>query len=125
MEEQQVDSIPNVADAQAALAGDKGEAIAELEQEIRQVLDQRSLHAGLGVTVVEVQELQDEGVPDGFLRGHGVAGIGLFSRLQNPGLVPGDAWSDFLPGSKDLEADWVKLKCGNYNTVTKKCGGGT
>ncbi|GLK68074.1 urea ABC transporter substrate-binding protein [Hansschlegelia plantiphila] len=38
-------------------------------------------------------------------------------------LVPGDAWSDFLPGSKDLEADWVTLKCGNYNTKTKKCGG--
>jgi len=37
-------------------------------------------------------------------------------------LVPGDAWTDFLPGSKDLEADWVTLKCGNYNTVTKKCG---
>ena len=37
-------------------------------------------------------------------------------------LVPGDAWTDFLPGSKDLEADWVSLKCGNYNTVTKKCG---
>ena len=42
---------------------------------------------------------------------------------KTPGLVPGDAWSDFLPGSKDLEADWVKLKCGNYNKVTKKCGG--
>jgi urea transport system substrate-binding protein len=38
-------------------------------------------------------------------------------------LVPGDAWTDFLPGSKDLEADWVSLKCGNYNTVSKKCGG--
>jgi urea transport system substrate-binding protein len=38
-------------------------------------------------------------------------------------LVPGDAWSDYLPGSKDLEADWVTLKCGNYNKVTKKCGG--
>ena len=38
-------------------------------------------------------------------------------------LVPGDAWSDYLPGSKDLESDWVKLKCGNYNKVTKKCGG--
>ena len=38
-------------------------------------------------------------------------------------LVPGDAWSDYLPGSKDLDADWVKLKCGNYNRVTKKCGG--
>ena len=42
---------------------------------------------------------------------------------KTPGLVPGDAWSDYLPGSKDLEADWVKLKCGNYNKVTKKCGG--
>jgi len=37
--------------------------------------------------------------------------------------VPGDAWSDFLPVSKDTEADWVKLKCGNYNTKTNKCGG--
>jgi urea transport system substrate-binding protein len=42
---------------------------------------------------------------------------------KTPGLVPGDAWSKHLPGSKDLIADWVKLKCGNYNTVTKKCGG--
>ncbi len=38
-------------------------------------------------------------------------------------LVPGDAWSDFLPGSKDIEADWVALKCGNYNSKTKKCSG--
>jgi urea transport system substrate-binding protein len=42
---------------------------------------------------------------------------------KTPNLVPGDAWSKYLPGSKDLEADWVTLKCGNYNTVTKKCGG--
>ena len=42
---------------------------------------------------------------------------------KTKGLVPGDAWSPYLPGSKDLIADWVKLKCGNYNTVTKKCGG--
>jgi len=42
---------------------------------------------------------------------------------KTSGLVPGDAWSDFLPESKPLEADWVTLKCGNYNTVTKKCGG--
>ncbi|WP_126977721.1 urea ABC transporter substrate-binding protein [Frigidibacter oleivorans] len=38
-------------------------------------------------------------------------------------LVPGDAWSDFLPESKPLEADWVELDCGNYNTETKTCGG--
>jgi urea transport system substrate-binding protein len=42
---------------------------------------------------------------------------------QTDGLVPGDAWSDYLEGSKDIEADWVTLKCGNYNTKTKKCSG--
>ncbi len=42
---------------------------------------------------------------------------------ETEGTVPGDAWSDFLPGSKDVVADWVKLKCGNYNTKTKKCSG--
>jgi urea transport system substrate-binding protein len=41
---------------------------------------------------------------------------------QTDGLVPGDAWSKHLEGSKDLIADWKTLKCGNYNTVTKKCG---
>jgi len=36
--------------------------------------------------------------------------------------VPGDAWSDYLPGSKDLISDWTApVKCGNYNTKTKKC----
>jgi urea transport system substrate-binding protein len=37
--------------------------------------------------------------------------------------VPGDAWSDYLLGSKEIEADWVTLKCGNYNTKTKACSG--
>ena len=42
---------------------------------------------------------------------------------KSTGEVAGDAWSDYLPGSKDIEADWVTLKCGNYNKVTKKCSG--
>jgi urea transport system substrate-binding protein len=42
---------------------------------------------------------------------------------KTPGLVPGEAWSPYLEGSKDLIADWKTLKCGNYNKVTKKCGG--
>ncbi len=42
---------------------------------------------------------------------------------KSAGTVPGDAWSDYLPGSKDIEADWVTLNCGNYNKVTKKCSG--
>ena len=37
-------------------------------------------------------------------------------------LVPGDAWTKHLDGSKDLEADWVGKKCGNFNTKTNKCG---
>ena len=42
---------------------------------------------------------------------------------KTPGLVPGDAWSKELPGSKDLIGDWVTLKCGNYNMKTKTCSG--
>ncbi|WP_372599464.1 urea ABC transporter substrate-binding protein [Amphritea sp.] len=43
---------------------------------------------------------------------------------ETEGVVPGDAWSDFLPGSKDLIADWTApTSCGNYNTVTKTCSG--
>ncbi len=41
---------------------------------------------------------------------------------QTKDLVPGDAWTDFLDGSKDLEADWVGKKCGNFNMKTGKCG---
>ncbi len=51
---------------------------------------------------------------------------GQFSVVwETEGLVPGDAWSDYLEGSKDIEADWVTLKCGNYNTKTKTCSGQT
>ena len=48
---------------------------------------------------------------------------GQFDVVSETEEVPGDAWSDFLPGSKDIEADWVALKCGNYNSKTKKCSG--
>ncbi len=43
---------------------------------------------------------------------------------QTSGLVVGDAWSDFLPGSKDIISDWRRpLSCGNYNVKTGKCSG--
>jgi urea transport system substrate-binding protein len=41
---------------------------------------------------------------------------------KTSGLVPGDAWSKELDGSKDLIGDWVEKKCGNWNTKTGKCG---
>ena len=45
---------------------------------------------------------------------------------QTKKLVDGDAWSDFLPESKPIVADWTPpINCGNYNTKTKKCSGQT
>ena len=35
--------------------------------------------------------------------------------------IPGEAWSHYLPSDKGITADWVKLKCGNYNEATKVC----
>lgn len=43
---------------------------------------------------------------------------------ETSGLVVGDAWSDYLPGSRDIIADWRKpLSCGNYNVKSGKCSG--
>ena len=43
---------------------------------------------------------------------------------ETDGLVWGDAWTDFLPGSKDIVANWgPELGCGNFNKVTGKCSG--
>ncbi|PZQ47822.1 MAG: urea ABC transporter substrate-binding protein [Rhodovulum sulfidophilum] len=43
---------------------------------------------------------------------------------ETPGLVLGDEWSDHLPESKDLIANWrAPMSCGNFNVATGKCGG--
>lgn len=42
---------------------------------------------------------------------------------KTDGEVKGDAWTDFLPESKNLVSDWKGLGCGNYNTSTKVCAG--
>ena len=53
---------------------------------------------------------------------------GQFEVVSKTPEVPGDAWSDFLPDSKNIVADWTGKEtggkpCGNYNTETKKCSG--
>lgn len=43
---------------------------------------------------------------------------------STPDTVIGDAWSDFLPSSKDLISDWTApVSCGNFNIKTAKCSG--
>ena len=46
---------------------------------------------------------------------------GQFDIISQTEPVPGDAWTDFLPESAVLEADWKDLKCGMYNKDTKTC----
>lgn len=49
---------------------------------------------------------------------------GQFEVVKEIPAVEGDAWSDYLPESKPLIADWTDpIRCGNYNTETKTCGG--
>jgi urea transport system substrate-binding protein len=54
-----------------------------------------------------------------------IQGDGQFEVVwQTDEEVAGDAWSDFLEGSKDIIADWTPpISCGNYNTKTKSCSG--
>src|SRR5579871_6129177 len=53
-----------------------------------------------------------------------IKGDGQFNVVyKTKDLVPGDAWSKELEGSKDLIGDWVGKKCGNFNTKTNKCLG--
>ena len=50
---------------------------------------------------------------------------GQFETVWETDLVPGDAWSDFLPeqsGSKPTGP--IPSGCGNYNSETKVCGAG-
>ncbi len=43
---------------------------------------------------------------------------------ETDGLVEGDAWSDYLPESRKIIADWTApIECGNYNTKTRVCTG--
>ncbi|MBS3963234.1 MAG: urea ABC transporter substrate-binding protein [Methylomonas sp.] len=43
---------------------------------------------------------------------------------QTNKVIDGEAWSDYLPESKPIIADWTPpINCGNFNTLTKKCSG--
>jgi urea transport system substrate-binding protein len=46
---------------------------------------------------------------------------GQFDIISQTDPVPGDAWTDFLPESAVLEANWKDMECGMYNTQTSTC----
>ena len=46
---------------------------------------------------------------------------GQFDIISETDVVPGDAWTDFLPESAVLKSDWKGLGCGMYNTETESC----
>jgi urea transport system substrate-binding protein len=46
---------------------------------------------------------------------------GQFDIISQTEPVPGDAWTDYLPESAVLDADWQTLQCGMYNTETQTC----
>ena len=46
---------------------------------------------------------------------------GQFDIVSQTDPVPGDAWTDFLPESAVLEADWPGKQCGMWNTQTETC----
>src|SRR5690606_24547996 len=50
---------------------------------------------------------------------------GQFQIVSQTEEVPGDAWTDYLPESAKIVADWLdpKINCGNYNTLTKMRAG--
>ena len=61
---------------------------------------------------VLIGEIQDDGQLD--------------TVWETSGLVLGDEWSDYLPESADLIADWrAPMSCGNFNVKTGQCGGAT
>ena len=62
--------------------------------------------------------------PNPFLLKSGLTLPGFEIVYETPAGVIGDAWTDFLPESSNLVADWTSpISCGNYNIKTGKCSG--
>lgn len=85
--EQQIDPEPAIADAQPTLTTHECEVTAELDQERLEIVDQRVLQVGLGVLVVEAEELEHERVLDFLLGRHRVSCARGLTLGQHRALV--------------------------------------
>ena len=77
MKEQQIDAIPFVADAEAALPADESEIAAELHEKPFDMPDERFFDVGLGVFVLEAEKFEDVWIFDFFLRRDRIFGFCL------------------------------------------------
>jgi len=87
VEEDQVHAIPGVTDPQPLLAADEAKIAAQLQQEGLQMANQGLFQIALGVLVLEVEKLQDEGILDRFPGADGVLGQGFLPLFQHGRLV--------------------------------------
>ncbi len=92
MEEDQVHPEPGVVEAKPPLAPHKREIIPHFQKEIGEMPDEGLLEFGFGVFVFQVQEFENEGVLDGFLR-RGVTGSRRPNvQLEGPAFCAGGAF---------------------------------
>jgi len=88
MEEDEIDAKPVVVEAKPPLTANEGEIVAQLQQEIGEVLDERCLQVRLGVFIFEVEEFEYERVFDGLFWLDCVSGFGGLSLLEHRGFIP-------------------------------------
>ena len=88
LKEHEVDTKPGVVDTKPALATEERKIIAQLQKEVREVLD-KGLPQSLapGVFVLEVEEFENERVLDGLFWCHQISRFGVFRFPQHGGFV--------------------------------------
>ena len=84
--EQQVHPVPPAADAQTPLPAHEAEIVPQLQEEGLQVADEGLFEVALGVLVLQVEELQDEGVLDLFAGKRDVFGRSCCPRVSMAAL---------------------------------------
>ena len=87
MEEEQIHTIPFVVDAQAALAADKGEVVAQFQKKGFEVADEGILQVALGILIAQAEKFEDQGIADFLIGRDGVARLWLGALGEHGGLV--------------------------------------
>ena len=88
MKEQEVYTVPLIADTKPTLPPDERKVAAQLKQERFELPDERGLEIRLRVFILEVEKLEDVRFLDLFFRRYQVLGLGDNALAQHGRLVP-------------------------------------